>query len=420
MNLRESRLRSVLNAISRHGLSGGLQDSAARWALGRFRGSPDVFKDFRWLLNESRPAELPIPTAGPFRINWLVPSITKGSGGLLNVFRAIHYLERWGHKNRVYTLGKWTTHRKGIQEIVEKYYFPVNAPIEEFMGQVSDSEALVATNWMSAYAVRSLGNTAGKFYFVQDMEDRFYPSGSLAEFAKETYRLGFHGITLGFWIAEVLRDEFGMSCSPFGFAYDREIYSCNGIPSLTGRTKRVLFYLRPNTERRGFELGILALSLVAKMRPDTEFVLAGSRPLTMNLPFSAVFPGILPPAELAALYRTCAAALVLSHTNLSMLPLELMACGCPVVSNSGRNVEWLLTKDIAQLASATPRALADATLELLEDDQLRIKKATAGLVFSQHTDWSGEIKRIESAFYNNLCISDRLHLGNSAVRASQF
>ena len=110
-------------------------------------------------------------------------------------------------------------------------------------------------------------------------------------------------------------------------------------------------------------------------------------------------------AELAALYRGCSVGLVLSHTNLSLLPVELMACGCAVVSNSGPNVEWLLTDAFAQLARPTPEHLADAIVELLSNEQLRSKKAAAGIAFAEQTDWETEVKAIERGMYKALGIS---------------
>jgi glycosyltransferase involved in cell wall biosynthesis len=328
-----------------------------------------------------------------------------GSGGLFNIFRAIQHLEHWGHQHHIYMVGEMVG-RSAVSaaranELARKYYFPVQAKIEEFTGEVADSDALVATSWSTAYTARALGNTARKFYFMQDLEHLFYPEGSLCELARQTYRWGFYGITAGQWIADFLYKEFGMECSAFGFSYDRGTYSLKGSRRLPDGKQRVLFYARATSERRGFELGILALSLVAKRMPNTEFVLVGL-PRSVQLPFSVVLPGTLAVSELAALYRSCSVALVLSHTNLSLLPLELMACGCAVVSNSGPNVEWLLTHETAQLASPTPEALADAVLTLLENETLRARKAAAGLAFAQSTDWVSEIKTIEAAFYRGL------------------
>lgn len=116
--------------------------------------------------------------------------------------------------------------------------------------------------------------------------------------------------------------------------------------------------------------------------------------------------------ELAALYRSCTAALILSFTNLSLLPLEVMACGCPVVSNRGANVEWLLNEDTTQLAAPTPEALAAAILEVLQNDSLRTLKTEAGLRFAERTDWGKEIKAIEAGFYRGLaeCAVEQQHV----------
>jgi glycosyltransferase involved in cell wall biosynthesis len=405
MSWRESSLGKTWTSVASYGIRAGLQDALARWARVRLNVPLDIERDYGWVVNQDRPATLHAPKSGPLMINWLIPSVSKGMGGLFNVLRAILQLEQWGHKNRVYMLGRTAVNGPQATELVRKYYFPVQAEVEVFTGQVADSDALVATSWITAYAARALGNTARKFYFVQDLEHLFHPEGSFSEFAKQTYRWGFYGITAGQWIARVLRDEFGMESSAFGFAYDREAYSPNGNRRFADGRKRVLFYARPSTERRGFELGILALSLVAKKMPDTEFVLVGFPPRSIHLPFRAIVPGILDLSELPALYRSCTAALVLSHTNLSLLPLELMACGCGVVSNAGPNVEWLLTEDVAQLSPATPEALADAILAMLGDERLRTRKVAAALALARSTDWTSEIKRIESALYQGLNIA---------------
>jgi glycosyltransferase involved in cell wall biosynthesis len=235
------------------------------------------------------------------------------------------------------------------------------------------------------------------------LEYLFFPEGSLREFAKRTYEWNFQGITAGDWIAVMLQKEFGMECTPFGFSFDREAYFPNETAPRRTTHKRVAFYARPGTEWRGFELGVLALSIVAKKMPDTEFILVGDARL-VKLPFRATLPGVLSSRELGALYRSCDAALVLSHTNLSLLPLELMASGCAVVSNSGANVEWLVSNEVAQLADRTPESLADAILTLLSDDGLRAQKVASGLALANGTDWETEIRKIEAALHRGLNI----------------
>lgn len=401
MKFNDSRFLRLLKLFRRRGLQFGANAIATTLAREYLRVPLNVLPDFEAVLNEDCPAHMSASQSGPFRINWILPGVVAAHGGLLNIFRTIQQLEAWGHENRVYVLGRLPGGSTLAKERIRKSYFPINAEVEVLSDNIKDSDALIATSWPTAYATRSVGNTAQKFYFVQDIEYMFYASGSLYEFARQTYQFGFRGITLGSWIADVLRREFNMECSAFGFSYDRDAYASTGRRLLPAGKKRVLFYARPETERRGFELGILALSLVAKKMPEVEFVLVGFPRQSLDLPFQAILPGVLPISELGPLYRSCDVALVLSHTNLSMLPLELMACGCAVVSNEGPNVEWLLTEQTVQLAKPDPKSLAEAVIELLDSDELRLRKIEAGRAFAQSTDWTKEIRTIESALFAN-------------------
>ncbi|MGB0011967.1 MAG: glycosyltransferase family 4 protein [Candidatus Sulfotelmatobacter sp.] len=397
MNFDNSRLVRLLKLFQRKGLRHGINAMAMSLARRHLSVPNDVLANYQLVLTADHPENLSTSRPGPLRINWILPGIATAHGGLFNIFRAIQELEKWGHENRVYMLEMLPGGHAVVRDRIRKEYFSINADVEVFSDKMKDSDALVATSWPTAYAARGVGNTGQKFYFVQDLEYMFYAAGSLHEFARQTYQFGFHGITAGSWIADVLRRKFNMECSVFGFSYDRHAYGNTGVRLLPFGKKRVLFYARPETERRGFELGLLTLSLVAESMPDIEFVLAGFSRGSLDLPFPAVFPGVLPISALGALYRSCDVALVLSHTNLSLLPLELMACGCAVVSNKGPNTEWLLTDQTAQLARADPKSLAQAVIELLQNDRVRLQKIEAAIAFVESTDWTREIRAIESA-----------------------
>lgn len=397
MSWKDSRLAKLLRLMRRRGLRYSANAIAAILARKYVTVPRNVLADFGMMLAEDCSARLSTLQTGPLRVNWILLGVAEAQGGLVNIFRTIQQLEAWGHENRVYCVLEMRGGSAYAKEQIRKLYFPIKAEVGALTDHIQDCDALVATSWPTAYAARSIGNTVRKFYFVQDLEHMFFAPGSVHEFARQTYRFGFRGITAGSWIADVLRQEFNMDCSPFGFSYDRSLYASTGNRLLPGGKKRVLFYARPETERRGFELGVLTLSLVAHRMPDVEFVLVGFSRRFFDLPFPAIFPGILPLSELGALYRSCDVALVLSHTNLSLLPLELMACGCAVVSNEGPNVEWLLTDQTAHLAKPDPNSLANAVIELLGSDQLRLRKVEAGLAFAQSTEWTREIRTIESA-----------------------
>lgn len=401
MSFRTSRARKLWTLLRVRGIRSGIRAAVDLWARDRLSAPPDVLSTYGFVLAEECPAQLPLPQHGTLKINWIVPAFGQASGGMFNILRAVLVLEQWGHTNRIYVAQGASTSEAMVTDIARSY-FPIKAEVKLLQDQLADSDALIATSWPTAYAARSIGNTSGKFYFVQDLEHLFHAPGSLNEFARETYRWGFLGITAGQWISDVLQAEFQMKCCSFSFSYDRDSYSPSGPKRLQGTRKRVLFYARPSTERRGFELGVLALSLVAQAMPDIEFVLVGLRPRSIELPFPNLMLGILSPSELGSLYRSCTVSLVLSFTNLSLLPLELMASGCAIVSNSGPNVEWLLNENVAQLVQATPRALAGAILALLRDEELRTRQVAAGIALAQATDWNEEIRSIEAALYQGL------------------
>jgi glycosyltransferase involved in cell wall biosynthesis len=404
-----SRLRKAWASISKKGIRAGSRDALARWLRGALSVDPDVLHEYSWVLTPNAPSNRKQRSGDRLEISWLIPDVGPGVGGLFNIFRAIHLMEQWSHRHHIYIVCNPLAIPQKATELARKNYFPITSNVEVFNGQVADSDALVATSWQTAYAARGLRNNARKFYFVQDLEHLFFAPGSLSEFARQTYGWGFHGITAGDWIADVLRNDFGMNSTVFSFSYDRDVYSPQGSSMLPEGKKRVLFYARPSTERRGFELGILALSIVAKQLPDTEFVLVGYPNKGSHLPFKAFIPGVLKPLELAALYRSCTAALILSFTNLSLLPLEVIACGCPVISNKGPNVEWLLQPSMTCFADPVPQELAAAILKAIQNHSYRLELVEAGLKFAQKTDWRKEIKAIEAGFYQGLTLSAPEH-----------
>ncbi len=91
--------------------------------------------------------------------------------------------------------------------------------------------------------------------------------------------------------------------------------------------------------------------------------------------------------QLPDLYCQCDVALVLSFSNLSLLPLELMACGVPVVSNRNSSVEWLLNDGNSKLAAPTIEALANAVIEVMENEKERERLRRGGFETARATDW---------------------------------
>ena len=265
-------------------------------------------------------------------------------------------------------------------------WFPALCPISAG-AELPDADVLLATSWATAYVVRALGAAHRRAYLVQDYEPLFYPAGSEQALAAATYSMGLHGICLGRWLAAELTGKHMMATSSVDFGIDHVTYA----PPLATRVgpPAVAFYARPTTPRRGFEIGVAALSLMHVKRPDVAIHLFGEPIDTRMLPFPAISHGVLGHPDLATLYGSCAAGFVLSLTNLSLIPLEMLATGLPVVMNDGPFNRHSLESDHVRYCDPLPHRLAEGLIEVIEQwpvDRRSVASAVA------HLEWDTSIR----------------------------
>lgn len=328
-------------------------------------------------------------------VNWVIPPLGPGSGGHLDIFRAISFLTEMGLINRIYTCGgNENIPQKALRQTVKDYYgieLDEKNEIHANFRDMRHADAVVATSWFTAYVVDQFDNALSKFYFVQDFEPYFYPVGAEYCFAENTYKMGFRGITAGDWLAQKLHDEYGMETQAFHFSYERELYQPK---KKQDDVKRVFYYARPYTERRAFELGILALEELAKRVPDLEVVFAGQKLVGYDFNFKYKDMGILSLNQLCDVYSQCDMCLVLSMTNLSLLPMEIMASGSVVVSNKGANNEWLLNDENAIMVNAEPKEIAGRMEYFFEHPEELQKKRQQGVESANQYTWQDEIRKV--------------------------
>ncbi|UQN53227.1 glycosyltransferase family 4 protein [Burkholderia multivorans] len=373
----------------------------------------DIVQHYKFVL--APPASGRTTCAIPARtVNWVIPDFGIGSGGHLNIFRFALSLERAGFTCTIVIDGS-SQFASGhdARESIRRHFVPLSAQVVIGVQNMPPAEFTFATSWHTAYSVRAFNDTRHRCYFVQDFEPYFYAHGSEYVFAENTYKWGLIGITAGNWLAEKLGNEYGMRTFPFSFSYDKALYANRGAPRPANDRRRVFFYARPPTARRAFELGVLVLAEVAARHPDVEIVMAGWDLSGYSMPFNFRDAGVMSLQALPALFQSCDVALVLSYSNASLLPLELMACGCVVVSNNGPHVEWLLNEKVAKLVASDVNTMADAICELLENPRQREQLKEAGLEFCQQTDWERE-GRLVSEYLTRLTESE--HAANGQTR----
>ena len=333
------------------------------------------------------------------KLNWILPPFIKGEGGPMNILRYIKHLEQLGYLNRIYILGPSIFKSDDeVKRFVNKEFFKLDADIFLFNNNLKDSDGLIATSWETAYVVNYFGNTYKKFYFIQDYEPFFYPVGVESLLAQNTYSFDFTKITMGRWIGEHLKNNFNLPSQFLEFGYDPEIYGKN-IKLDRKSSNQVFFYARPYSPRRCFELGIEGLRELRRRGIDFKLYTAGQELNRYNIPFSYEGLGVLEQNDLAQLYSNIDVGLVLSPTNTSLLPFEMMASGCAVLElDSSSNRSNFTNKDVLSLVGPSPSAMADKLEKLLKDEKKRKEQVRNAYEFVKSLTWENSTKKLDSIF----------------------
>jgi len=310
------------------------------------------------------PAPLPHSPGDPLTVAWVCFAPTAGSGGHTTMFRMVSALEQAGHRCIVYLRDDHGWSIEQHRRTIRGYWPAVRADIRDLADGIEDAHAIFATAWQTAYTVLASPARGARMYFVQDFEPSFYPAGSEALLAEATYRFGFHAVTAGAWLAERLRHEYEAAADHFDFGCDLDAYRLNAAAGASCARTGVSYYCRPSAARRAHELAVMALDLFATRHPEVDIHVFGEP--AAGLEFRTISHGLLSPAELNELYNRCVAGLVLSATNVSLVPHEMLASGCVPVVNDAEHNRIVLDNPEVVYAPATPFELADALSALVE------------------------------------------------------
>ena len=343
----------------------------------------------------------PSASIPPLRIGWLLFTPIIGSGGYRTIFDITNLLTSFGHTNIfIVSTDLMPYEYKNSPDIyIHKYFGSVSAIIHPWNETSIDVDILLATEWNSFKYLDKYQGRHTKAYFVQDFEPYFMPMSYEYLQAEKTYMAGVPCISIGRWLAEFLKQRYQSRTFHFDFAIDHEVY----YPKYPFETKnKILFYARPSTPRRCFWLGIEALFELHKRSPDLEIVLFGDTNLhNTSIPFPFTNCGIVSPAELADLYSKSLVGLVLSSTNPSRTPPEMMACGCPVVDlDLPQNHLLIEHGKTGLLAEVSPSAIANTIYQIARDNEFQMYLAKNAISYAKQLSWEHSARQVEQALWD--------------------
>jgi glycosyltransferase involved in cell wall biosynthesis len=338
------------------------------------------------------------PTAGGSaqrHFAWVVPPFGVGGGGHTTIFRMVRALEAAGHRCSIWVhdpAGLDRSSAATLRKRIREHYFDLAAELHIGFTAWAGADVAIATGWDTVFKILRLDGCGERAYFVQDHEPDFYAESARAIFAQQSYGYGLHCICASPWLAERVERNYGASAESFTLGVDTDEYAPTGMPR---RADTIAFYARHFTERRGVELGLMALEEVKRRRPDIHVTLYGNN-RAVAAPFAHQNLGVASRARLARLYNEATVGLSLSLTNYSLIPLEMMACGLPVVELAGRACESVFGEDGSLISLSRPDVieLADRILELVEDHDLQAARSAAGLQFARENGWEKSTARV--------------------------
>lgn len=341
-------------------------------------------------------------------VNWFLPEIDSPFyGGVNTILRIADQLRRdHAVENRFIMLAgpneAWyrSAIRAAFPDLAEATMVFAPSASDAELSAVPPADAAIATIWHSAFAVARAPHQTRRFYLIQDFEPAFYPAGTMYALAEETYRLGLYGICNTEPMATMYRDRYEGTGSWFLPAVDREVFFPPPEPRAGGPI-RIFLYARPGHWRNCWEIASLALAdIKAAHGDDVHIVTAGSWARPQDLGQGIDHLGLLDYRETGELYRRCDIGIALTVSeHPSYLPLELMACGVPVVAFDLPEAYWILHHDVNALrARQTVEGLREQVEKLVSDPELRARLTTGALqhIDEHHSDWKSALAPIHS------------------------
>ena len=351
----------------------------------------------------------------PETVNWFIPELDSPFyGGINTAFRIADHLARnHGVVNRFVVWGRGperfvrTAIAAAFPAIADSPIVFHDTWLPDSFDSIPPADVSISTLWLTAYQLTHFQRTRRKFYLIQDFEPVFYPAGTMYALAEESYRLGLYGLCNTEVLQRVYENEYGGTGRHFVPAVDRTIFHADDRREWTpDRPATVFVYARAGHWRNCWELASVALTeLKERLGDRVRIVAAGSwaTPEGRDLDTVVKHLGLLDYRATGPLYRTCDVGLALTVSkHPSYLPLELMACGVPVVAFDSPNFSWLLRNDEnCLLVERTVDGVADALERLVVDPDLRGRLARQGLadINANHASWDKSLAGV----YRFLC-----------------
>lgn len=230
-----------------------------------------------------------------------------------------------------------------------------------------------------------------KYYFIQDYETWAAPE----ENVKKSYRLGMNNIVIAPWLKEKVEQAGAEAiCITNGFNFNDFTLT---LP-IEQRDKYHIVMLNHTLEHKRCIDAWAALKIVKKAIPHLHVTMFGVYPCPKDIPAWYTYHKNPTKKELARIYNEGAIYVAASDFEGFGLTIgEAMICGCAVAcTNNGGFTCMAKDKETALVSNIYDvKALADNIINLISNNDLRIKIAKNGNEFIKNFTWDSSYEKLK-------------------------
>jgi len=343
------------------------------------------------------------------------------TGGVRVLLEVVNGLVGRGHEVTITSLGtendhKWfplkakvnyvdkTTFRRlldfgvkhGLRKILNINIYPY-LEIEKLAREIPDCDINVATFCFTAFSVFA-SDKGVPFYHIQHYEPLFFDNSYLKKLAEETYYLPLNKIVNSTWLKSLMKEKYGYDLPVVNPAIDHNVFYPREVEKNTKKFRILCF--GKQTRWKGFPEALEAMKIVMKKRNDIEFIVYGVKRPSYKSEVPYKFIKSPSDEELARLYSSADVMICPSwYESFPLFPLEAMACGAPVVTTPYGTEDYAFHEENCLVVPPKdPKAIADAVLRLLEDEDLREKFKKEGPKTAKQFTWNKTVDKVEKLF----------------------
>ncbi|NOT64035.1 MAG: glycosyltransferase family 4 protein, partial [Acidobacteria bacterium] len=279
-------------------------------------------------------------------------------------------------------------------------WFPLNPEVEvKLTPDLRDrylpaADVIIATAFETAFAVNEASNAKGrKYYFIQHFEDW---DGEAAR-VRATWQLPLQKVVVSQWLLDIA-SELGVADDTTYIPYGLNFSEFHTTRPIAERTQPCVAMMTHSLKFKGTPDGLEALRLVKQRIPELQAVLFGVEVRPANAPEWCEYIQQPSLAALREIYNGAAAFLCPSISEGWGLPaMEAMACGCALVAADNQGVrDFTTANENALLAPVRrPDLLAESLYDVLTNDNLRVRLATAAEQSVRRFTWDRSVNAFE-------------------------